>query len=52
MRSVVLEVVGLEVVDLLVGGDAAAAVDGAAGVGELDLEVGLVLGLASASSRT
>ena len=47
----VLEVVGLQVVDLLVGGDAAAAVDGAAGVGEFDLEVGLVLGLV-ASSRT
>ena len=32
----------LQGVDLLVGRDAAAAVDGAAGVGELDLEVGLV----------
>ena len=40
----VLEVVRLGRVDLLVGGDAAAAVDGASGVGELDLEVRLVLG--------
>ena len=42
LQERVLEVVGLDVVDLFVGGDAASAVDGAAGVGELDLEVGLV----------
>jgi hypothetical protein len=40
-------VVSLGGVDLLVGGDAAAAVDGASGVGELYLEVGLVLGRGS-----
>ena len=40
-----LEVVRLGWVDLLVRGDAAAAVDGASGVGELDLEVRLVLGV-------
>ena len=51
-EEIVLEVIGLQVVDLLVGGDAAAAVDGAAGVGELDLEVALVLGFASSLSRT
>ena len=44
-EEIVLEVIGLQVVDLLVGGDAAAAVDGAAGVGEFDLEVALVLRL-------
>ncbi len=39
-----LEGIGLHVIDLLVGGDASTAVDGSAGVGELDLEVALVLG--------
>lgn len=43
----VLEVIGLDVVDLLVGGDAAAAVYGASGVGEFDFEVGLILGFAA-----
>jgi len=43
-EKIVLEVIGLQVVDLLVGGDAAAAVDGATRVGELHLEVALVLG--------
>ena len=42
LGQAVLEAVGLDGFDLLVGRDAAAAVDGAAGVGELDLEVALV----------
>ena len=50
-EQTVLEVVLLQAVDLFVGSDAAAAVDGAAGVGQLDLEVGLVLAFL-ASSRT
>jgi hypothetical protein len=43
-KEVVLKVIGLQVVDLFVGGDASTAVDGSAGVSELDLEVALVLG--------
>jgi hypothetical protein len=38
------EVIGLGRLDLFVGGDAAAAVDGAAGVGELDFLIGVVGG--------
>jgi len=37
-----LEAVEVGDIDLLVGGDASSAVDGAAGVGELDFEVGFV----------
>jgi len=42
-EETVLEVIQLLVVDLLVGSDAAAPVDGASGVSEFDLEVALVL---------
>jgi len=42
-EEIILEVIHLLVVDLLIGGDASAAIDGASGVGELDLEVALVL---------
>jgi hypothetical protein len=48
VQQLVLEVVALGRLDLLVGRDAAAAVDGAAGVGELDLAVGGVGGSAPA----
>src|SRR5258705_7269902 len=39
-----LKVFGFHVIDLLVGGDASTAVDSSTGVGELDLEIALVLG--------
>ena len=48
VEQLVLEVVGLGRLDLFVGRDAAAAVDGAARVGELDFAVGGVGGSAPA----
>ena len=44
MRRLSWKGLDLTGVDLLVGRDAAAAVDGASGVGELDLAIGVVLG--------
>src|SRR6266851_3097344 len=44
-KEAFLKGIGLQVVDLFIGSDASTAVDSPAGVGELDLEVALVLGL-------